>query len=219
MTRTFPLGRLALLGIALSMMWAATAQAAVQVAAGVEISSLRMTGTDDARKGYASNPAVDAAGGSQVFFEWYPFQRLGIGYRYIWVEEEQRHCTIFGCLPYNQTFTLEANLPTVQLIVVSAPVYRIALLLGRGDVDYRYSAYDGGAPTPYFTATSSGDATLYGLFADISAGRNPKFPWYRHWGIRFAYYRLTTRIKPVNGLFLDATGNLFSVGFRYEFGN
>lgn len=144
---------------------------------------------------------IDAAGMSQLYFEWYALGDFGIGARiiHLGVTEEVQ---IGGGPTLQKEVTVQSNLLTLHWVPLGGRSYtRVGILVGAGSATYNATEDASG-----FSGSASGSATLAGAYVDWGA---------EDFGGRFGVHLLDTDLDNLNGLRVDASGTTFYLDLRW----
>ena len=145
------------------------------------------------------------AGMSQLYVEWYVFEKIGFGIRSMNLGVTET-IAVFGARAETELIVAN-NFFTVNWVPREADSYaRWGLLAGVGIS--KYEVTQSGSLVSNSSISSSGTATLLGIYLDWGG---------EDFGARFGANFLTTDLDAINGLSADASGNSIYFDLRWAF--
>ncbi len=149
----------------------------------------------------------------QIYAEWYAFDRVGFGLRFITFGTSVSSTTTVTVNGSTATASSEADLDvdnllfTVNWIPLGGRRYaRLGLLAGLGSSDYEFTETD--SQTGTTQSSTSGTAALVGIYVDWGADG---------FGARFGLQFLETDLDPINGSPVDVSGREIYLDLRWAF--
>lgn len=162
------------------------------------------SGKDDLRNGAFLDRL---SGASDLYFEWYAFEELGVGLRLNALGATETMVSSFSS--YQKELSVTNTFVTLNWIPIGATSYtRFGLLAGIGRSNYEYTESTSGSTNTNLHATSDGPATMLGGFVDWGA---------EDFGARFSYNLLNTDLANVGSNQVDASGSYWAFAIRWAF--
>lgn len=142
---------------------------------------------------------------TQLYVEWYVFEKIGFGFRLISLGVRETGPTFGGTS--ETELSVDNNIFTVNWVPLGADSYaRLGLLAGAGNSTYEVT--QSGTSMTDSSVSSSGTATLLGIYVDWGG---------EDFGARFGVNFLGTDLDDINGLTADASGTSIYFDLRWAF--